>query len=72
MTRKADIERARALAAEAIALCDQLGLDLPAAHFQHGLDTMPQGSEIRVVREDRLPWGGSRKRSPKSSPPGES
>jgi len=55
MTRGNDIERAKALAAEAIALCDELGLDLPAAHLQMGLDMLPQSGNR--VREDRAPWG---------------
>ena len=41
MTKGSDIERAKALAAEAIALCDELGFDLPAAHLQMGLDMLP-------------------------------
>lgn len=56
MSKGADIERAKALAAEAIALCDELGFDLPAAHLQMGLDMLPQANP-NVVREERAPWG---------------
>jgi hypothetical protein len=55
MKRGKDIERAKALAAEAIALCDELGFDLPAAHLQMGLDMLPHAAN--AVREDRAPWG---------------
>lgn len=55
MTRQSDLERAKALAVEAIALCEQHGLELPAAHFQHGLDSIAQSASR--VAEDRAPWG---------------
>ena len=61
MTKGSDIERAKALAAEAIALCDELGFDLPAAHLQMGLDMLPQASS-NVLREERAPWGLPAKR----------
>lgn len=61
MSKGADIERAKALAAEAIALCDELGFDLPAAHLQMGLDMLPQASS-NVLREERAPWGLPSKR----------
>ncbi len=58
MTKGSDIERAKALAAEAIALCDELGYDLPAAHLQMGLDMLPKsGAGANVLREERAPWG---------------
>jgi hypothetical protein len=58
MARKSDIERAKALAMEAITLCDELGLEISAAHFQLGFDSLPQGATVRV-REDRAAWGSS-------------
>lgn len=61
MTKGSDIERAKALAAEAIALCDELGFDLPAAHLQMGLDMLPK-SGLTVLREERAPWGLPAKR----------
>ena len=54
MSRKADIERAKALAVEAITLCDQLGLDMPAAHLQLALDTLPQSVATSVCEERAL------------------
>lgn len=56
MSSGSDIERAKALAAEAIALCDEMGYDLPAAHLQMGLDLLPKTSPA-VLREERAPWG---------------
>lgn len=61
MTKGSDIERAKALAAEAIALCDELGYDLPAAHLQMGLDMLPKSGPA-VLREERAPWGLPAKR----------
>ena len=63
MSKGGDIERAKALAAEAIALCDELGFDLPAAHLQMGLDMLPQSNaSANVLREERAPWGLPAKR----------
>ncbi|MEI9850710.1 MAG: hypothetical protein WDN24_07465 [Sphingomonas sp.] len=46
-----------------------MGSICPAAHFQLGLDTLPQAGEFRV-REDRVPWGTpiKRKSSEKDRP----
>lgn len=72
MNRKSDIERAKALAIEAISLCDQLGLEIPAAHFQLGFDSLPQHAAAHV-REERAAWGKPRHDTPvKRDPPAES
>jgi hypothetical protein len=54
------LARAQRLAAEAIALCGDLGQPIAAAHIQLGLDLMggPAPGADRL-REDRSPWGSS-------------
>lgn len=55
MDRSYDIEQVRRLAAEALELCDRLGLDDAACHLQMGIDRLP--GSAGAVREERLPWG---------------
>jgi hypothetical protein len=52
-----DLERAKELAAEAVALCDRLGQSIAAAHIQLGLDLIKrQTPHLLSLREERAPW----------------
>jgi hypothetical protein len=54
------LARAQRLAAEAIALCGDLGHPIAAAHIQLGLDLLGGPTiEAHRLREDRSPWGSS-------------
>lgn len=54
MDQAAELERARALAREAIALCESIGHHLAASHLQHALDVMHDSTDD-PVRERPTP-----------------
>ena len=50
------VKRARALTAEAIALCEAAGETVAAAHLQLGLDKLGSAARLTRLREERSPW----------------
>lgn len=53
---RTDLERARALAAEARDLLEHLGHGIPAAHIQLALDLVREGQYSFNLRDERTPW----------------
>lgn len=59
--------RALRLAAEAIEICDEAGLDIAATYLQHGHDLIAQAP--RRVRQDRWIWGLDESQIPHADDP---
>ncbi len=53
---EADLELARTLAREAMALCNRLGRDIAAAHLQLVLDLLDDRPRPFRLRDRRSPW----------------
>lgn len=54
-----DLDKARALVGEAIALCDAAGVGLAANHLQLGVDHIDRALPA-ILREERAPFNGKR------------